>query len=149
MKVLIDTNVILDFFLSREPHFAEAKQVFEMIRNEEIEAFTTAGSITDIYYVVAKRQGNNFAGDAIMRLLGVIGIITVSGEDCVEALDLPLDDFEDSLVTVCADKEKVNIIISNDKKFIQTNPNLAVVISAATFINRQQQQSAKPIKYKT
>ena len=136
MKILIDTNVILDFFLSREPYFAEAKQLFEIIRKEEIEAFTTASSITDIYYIVAKRQGKDFARGTIMRLIAVFGIITVSGEDCSDALHLPFEDFEDALITVCAKKEDMSFIISNDSKFIQIDSQLATVVSSHDFINR-------------
>ena len=48
MKIVIDTNVILDFFLSREPGADSAKRIFELVYQEKIEAFATASSITDI-----------------------------------------------------------------------------------------------------
>ena len=48
MKILVDTNIILDFFLSREPQKEAAIKLFEQIYLEKVEAYTTASSITDI-----------------------------------------------------------------------------------------------------
>jgi len=47
MSVLLDTNVILDFFLNRTPHTDVADRLFKLIYQEEVEACTTASSITD------------------------------------------------------------------------------------------------------
>jgi len=41
MKVLIDTNIVLDFFLSREPGNAFAEQIFKLICKEMVKAYTT------------------------------------------------------------------------------------------------------------
>lgn len=136
MKVLVDTNVILDFFLSREPHVAEARKLFEMVYREEIEAFTTASSITDIYYITAKRLGDNSAREAVRQLLNILGVVAVDGNDCANALELPIADFEDALVTVCASKEDIDYIITNDREFSQVDSKLATVVSSHDFIKR-------------
>ena len=68
MKILIDTNVILDFFLAREPQRETVTELFEQIYQERVEAFTTASSITDIYYITAKRLGDNQAREVIYNL---------------------------------------------------------------------------------
>jgi predicted nucleic acid-binding protein len=46
MKVLVDTNVVLDFFLAREPWAKDADKVFKLISEGKVEAFITANSIT-------------------------------------------------------------------------------------------------------
>jgi predicted nucleic acid-binding protein len=135
MKVLIDTNVILDFFLNREPRAADANKIFAMISKDEISAFTTASSITDIYYITAKRLGDGSAREAIRQLLKMLGIIAVDGDDCANALNLPMTDFEDALVAVCADKEDIDYIVSNDKEFSQTDSTISKVISPCDFIS--------------
>jgi predicted nucleic acid-binding protein len=78
---VIDTNIILDFFLSRQPGVDSARYIFEMIYQEKIEAFTTASCITDIYYVTAKRLGDDIGRKAIYQLLHMLGIIAVDGND--------------------------------------------------------------------
>ena len=134
MKIIVDTNVILDFLLSREPHMADARELFKMISQERVEAYVTASSVTDIYYVVAKRLGDVTARESVRHLLNMLGVIAVDGEDCISALDLPIADFEDALVTVCANREDVNYIISNDKEFLKVDASLISVISTRFFL---------------
>ena len=134
MKIIVDTNVILDFLLSREPHVADTRDLFKMIAQEKVEAFITASSVTDIYYVIAKRLGDATARESIRHLLNILGIITVDGNDCSDAFDLPIVDFEDALVTVCANREDVNYIVSNDKEFLKVDASLIAVVSARSFL---------------
>ena len=136
MKIMIDTNVILDFFLSREPHASAAKQLFEMVCQEKIEAFTTASSVTDIYYIIAKRLGDATARKAIQQLLNIIGVIAVDGDDCTNALNLPIPDFEDTLIIVCVNKQTIDCIISNDKAFLQVKPEFANVVDTQKFLEQ-------------
>jgi predicted nucleic acid-binding protein len=134
MRVLLDTNIILDVLLSREPQVHWANKIFELIYREKIEAAVTASSVTDIYYIAAKRIGDPRAREALRHLLNILGVISVNGEDCAAALDLPIADFEDALVSVCAEKDNIGYIISNDKEFLQVNPKLANVITAADYL---------------
>jgi predicted nucleic acid-binding protein len=55
VRVLLDTNIILDFFLEREPFFQDANKLFEAIVTGQVESFVTASSATDIFYI-CKRQ---------------------------------------------------------------------------------------------
>jgi len=135
MRIAIDTNVILDFFLSRQPGVNSARRIFEMAYKEDIEAFTTASSITDIYYITAKRLGDDTARKAITQLLHMLGIIAVDGNDCVNALALPIADFEDALVTVCAKKENIDYIVSNDNAFLQIDSQIIQVVSSQEFLD--------------
>jgi len=134
MKIIVDTNVILDFLLSREPHMADARNLFKMISQEKVEAFISASSITDIYYIIAKRLGDATARESIRHLLNILGIIAVDGNGCSDALDLPIADFENALVTVCANREDVNYIVSNDKEFLKVDANLIAVVSTRSFL---------------
>ena len=137
MKILVDTNVILDFFLLREPRQEAVKELFELVYQEKIEAFTTASSVTDIYYITAKRLGGNQAREVLNNLLNLLGIISVDGHDCLKALDLPISDFEDALVVTCASKADIGYIISTDKNFLRTQTSLARVITVEDFLRLQ------------
>lgn len=134
MKVLLDTNVILDVFLSREPNIQASEKIFEMVYNEKIEAYTTASSITDIYYITAKRLGDKPTREALRNLFNLIIIIAVNGGDCAGALDLPVSDFEDALVIVCAGKVNIDYIITNDNGFLNVDAELANIISPVDFL---------------
>ena len=54
MKLLIDTNIILDFLQKREPYYEDASAIFQLSVDNEVIECVTASSITDIYYLVNK-----------------------------------------------------------------------------------------------
>ena len=124
MKIFVDTNVILDFFLARRAQKKAITELFEQIYKERIEAFTSASCITDIYYITAKRLGYIRARDVLIDLLRILGIVAVDGNDCVKALNLPIVDYEDSLVLTCASKAGISYIVSNDKDFLSVRTPL-------------------------
>jgi len=136
MRILLDTNVILDYILSRKPYAESAGKIFDLIGREEIGAAVTANTITDIYFIVAKRLGDPSARSALRDLLNLVAVVGVDGGDCVSALNLPMADFEDALVVVCYGKEEIDCIVSNDKLFLQVDSALARVISPDDFLNR-------------
>jgi len=82
-------------------------------------AFITASSVTDIYFLLCKAIGYDSSIKAIMNLLDVFEIISVTKSDCVNALKSPIKDYEDSLVAVCANKENLNFIITRDVEFLK------------------------------
>jgi len=134
MRALLDTNVILDFFLVRSPNDTAARKIFELISQEKLAAYVTANSITDIYYIVEKRLGNNTAREVLKNLFNLLTVIAVDGEDCVSALDLPISDYEDAVVVVCAQKDAVDIIVTNDAEFLTVDPALTRAVAPADFL---------------
>jgi predicted nucleic acid-binding protein len=134
MKILLDTNIILDVFLSRDPHVEAAEKIFKLIFQGKIRGYTNASSITDIYYIVAKRLGDKPAREALRNLFNLIEIISVDGDDCIRALNLAIDDFEDALIAVSADKIKIDHIVTNDTKFLNVDSELAPTMTADDFL---------------
>ena len=65
MRVLIDTNVVLDFLQDRELFVKDAVKLFGRIDAEEIEGFIAATTITNIYYIVRRASGIEAAQNAI------------------------------------------------------------------------------------
>jgi predicted nucleic acid-binding protein len=134
VKILLDTNVILDHILYREPYAKNVGKIFDMICKDEIEAAFTANSATDIYYIVSKRLGDTIAREALRNLFNVLVIVGIDGDDCISALNLPMIDFEDAVVAVCANKDNIDYIVSNDKEFLQVDSNIARVVLSDDFL---------------
>ena len=65
MRVLIDTNVVLDFLQERELFVKDAVKLFGRIDAGEIEGFIAATTITNIYYIVRRASGIEAAQNAI------------------------------------------------------------------------------------
>ena len=57
MRLLFDTNIILDIALMRIPHYQDSASIFSLIDNKKIVGLITATTITDIYYIAKKEKG--------------------------------------------------------------------------------------------
>jgi len=134
MKVLLDTNVLLDAIVNREPFYLDAQNVINLILDNKLEGFITANSTTDIYYIAKKYLNQNDLRNIMCSLFAIFSIVDVLGTDCQKALDFPLDDYEDALLVVCSDKTAIDYIITRDKEFLQKAKPSMPVISPADFL---------------
>jgi len=119
MKILIDTNVILDTFLKREPHNKYSDAIFDLISDNVIISYINTSSVTDIYYVLRKKFSDIESREKIRTLLNLFQAIEVTKSDCLVALNLLISDFEDAIVVVCADRENLDFIITRDVEFLE------------------------------
>ena len=120
MKIAFDSNVLLDAIANRE-HGAEAQELVLAVASDQALGLVTANSITDIYYIARKHLGDAAAREAVRNILTVFDIATVGGEDCSAALEVPMKDFEDALLAVCAKRDGANYIATRDEAFISSN----------------------------
>jgi|GEM_PF-1469659 len=51
MKLLIDTNILLDVLLKREPFYHKAVEVLELVQYDHVQEYVSAAAVTDIYYI--------------------------------------------------------------------------------------------------
>jgi len=134
MNALIDTNVILDDILDRAPSAEDARKISQLVTHGIIQGHITANCLTDIFYIVSKNRSEAVARKTVKNLLLVFSVVSVNGDDCQDAIDLPMRDFEDALVMVCAEKANLDYIITNDRDFL-SDANLSVAaIRPADFL---------------
>jgi predicted nucleic acid-binding protein len=114
MRVLIDTNVVLDFLQDREPFGKDAAKLFEKIDAGEVEGFIAATTITNIYYIVRKAAGVVAAQDAIAQILRDLHICAVDRGILEQAIALHFQDFEDAVQCACAMAHGVDAIVTRD-----------------------------------
>ena len=89
MKLLIDTNVVLDVLLKRQPFFEHAAKVLKLSAREDIEEFISASAITDIYYIANRMlKDKEKVRGLLQMLLKVVSIAAVSAEEINMALGL-------------------------------------------------------------
>lgn len=98
MKLLIDTNIILDVLLKREPFCEPAVGVLNLSQRNDIQEYISASAVTDIYYIAYKQlKDRALVKSLLKRLLTVVSVAAVSERDVLNALELPWPDFEDSV----------------------------------------------------
>lgn len=133
MKILIDTNVIIDALTSREPWNESAEKIFIMAANNIVDMYITASSATDIYYLVRKHLHNAETARQVMsKLYSLVGILEVKEEDCVDALVSPIVDYEDAVVEQVARRSGVECIVTRNQKDYE--PGLTKVFLPDDFI---------------
>ncbi len=123
MNVMIDTNIILDAVANRHPFNENAEKIFYLVAKEKVTAFITANSVTDIYYLTRKHlKSPEEAKLVLLKLFSLFLIIDVTGADCERALALNISDYEDALATTCAERAKMDYIITRNVKDFSNSP---------------------------
>jgi predicted nucleic acid-binding protein len=122
VKILVDTNIVLDLLLEREPFVENAILIFEQIEQGKLEGYIAATTITNIFYIIRKTESREIAIAAINRLLTGIQFCAVDRQTVETALSLGLKDFEDSIQLACATLSKLDGIVTRDRKdFVGSN----------------------------
>jgi len=134
VKVLIDTNVVLDLLLEREPFFESTIILFEQIERGKLSGYIAATTITNIFYIIRKIKGREVALAAINRLLIGFQFGAVDRQTVETALSLGLKDFEDSIQLACATINQLDAIISRDSKDFMGSP--LPIYSPAELLNQ-------------
>lgn len=119
MKVLIDTNVVLDVILEREPFVESAIALFALIEAGKLQGYITATTITNIFYIVRKLRGRETALQAISRLIKGLNLCTVNLQVIQQAVSINLQDFEDGVQVACAISENLDAIVTRDQNDFQ------------------------------
>jgi len=127
MKIVIDNNVILDVFQNREPFIHFSSKVLRLVETKQVKGFVTANSITDIHYVLNRSlKDKEKVFEAIDVLLQLIDIIDVTAKDVRKAFQPDVIDFEDELISVCAERAKIDYIITRNTKDFTNSPVPAI-----------------------
>ena len=115
MKILVDTNVIIDILCKREPFFEDSYNALnKCIDNHTI--IVSASAITDIFYIARKYIGSEQAKECIRNLLDLIKISDTRGADIEKALSSDISDFEDAVVSAIAERQKAKYILGLTNK---------------------------------
>ena len=123
MRVLIDTNIILDFLLQRKPFIQDAELLFEAVSIGQIIGYVTATTLTDIFYIARKETGSlEVAEQAVAEILAVMAICSVNRAILESALNSGFDDFEDVVQIFSAVAQNLDAIVTRDRKGFLSSP---------------------------
>ena len=138
IKALIDTNIVLDIALKRQPFFECSSKVFDAIDDQLLEGYISATSITDIYYIASKQNGKPQARAFILSLVKVLEIVGVEKRIIMDALNSDFSDFEDAIQAFSANAYSLDIIITRNIKDFKNSP--VKVIKPKEFIEQIKKQ---------
>lgn len=140
MRVLVDTNIVLDFLLEREPFFQDAELLFHAIDEGEVVGYVTATTLTDIFYIARRYTCNvEQARQAISELLTAMEICPVDRAVLKSAFDSSLDDFEDAVQIFSAIAQDLEAIVTRDAQGFLNSP--IPVLPVQKLLQRVRQQN--------
>lgn len=117
MKILIDTNVILDIFQKRKPFFPDSYRALRKAIEVESECLVSASSATDIFYLLRKfLKSTDQAKERIAQLSQIVIFADVQGMDIQTALMRTMSDFEDAVIDAVAERNGASYILTRNIK---------------------------------
>lgn len=129
MKLLIDTNVILDMVLKRK-EYPTCMELFRKVMASGITAYLTASSITDLFYIVRKETHHTGQTYTIMEnIFKLVAILPVTEQDIQNAFQQKWPDFEDCVQYMTGKNNHIDYIITNNPRDY-TNALLPVMTPA-------------------
>jgi len=116
VKVLFDTNVVLDHLLAREPYVDTAEQLLSLVDSGRIDGVICSTTATTIHYLASKAVGAAASTDYLRKLLVIFEVACVDGDVLQGALDLGFSDFEDAVLHEAACKVGAAAIVTRNRR---------------------------------
>ncbi|MBI4690364.1 MAG: PIN domain-containing protein [Nitrospirae bacterium] len=116
MKVLIDTNIILDVLTKREPFYADSAKIWSFVAEEILDGYISAISVNNLFYIVKKLKDRETAESFVDQILEDFKIISLTKNILKQARTIPKKDFEDLIQYFSAIHEGCDAIVTRNKE---------------------------------
>lgn len=123
MRIMLDTNIVIDILEKREPFFANSYLVLlNALENGDLCMMPVSAS-TDIAYILRK---SGDVKDKLLKLSYMISLTDVTADDFNEAVKSDMPDFEDALLAACAKRNKADCLVTRNVKDFAKSPVRAI-----------------------
>ncbi|MBN1912044.1 MAG: PIN domain-containing protein [Pirellulales bacterium] len=126
MDVFLDTNVLMDVLLDREPFVADSQQVWLLAERGKIRGLVSAISFPNVYYVVRKLSGVRQANRMMIMLRDVFVPVACDEQVLQQAIDAGFKDFEDAIQYFTALRADADCLVSRNPKHFR-DPDIPVL----------------------
>ena len=126
MKVLVDTNVILDVLCNREEFVADSLRVFQCCETQRITGYISALSIPNIVYIMRKELDPEQIKEILHILTMVFSVAELRETDLLKAAEMAFTDHEDAIQSACAVRVRADYIVTRNGKAFVDSPVPAI-----------------------
>lgn len=127
LRILIDTNIILDWLLYREPFHSNAEYIVAKCMSGDVDGYLTAHMMSDLFYILRKKLTVEKRRNLLIFLCNTMGIISEDKETIRKTLcNEQWMDLEDGLQMQCADKEEMDYIVTRNIRDFKVSKVLAI-----------------------
>lgn len=116
MKVLLDTNVVLDVLLDRKPHVADSARIFRLVEEGKVSGLLCATTLTTLDVLLTQSLGRSDSRPVLARLLRLFDIAPVTRAVIEGALRSAMTDFEDAVLVHAARQAGADAVITRNPK---------------------------------
>jgi predicted nucleic acid-binding protein len=122
LKIILDTNVVLDVLLERKPFAGPAAEIFALAEQSEIDATLCATTITTVDYLLNQSLPEKDARQALWKLLGLFEVASVNRLVIERALRSRIRDFEDAVLDESGQLAGAECIVTRNSKDFSRSP---------------------------
>ena len=117
MRILYDTDVLLDFILKRETFSDDAKKAIDLCMNKEVQGCIAAHTVTNLHYILRKHLTADQRNAILIRFCTVFTVVGIDADKLIAALqNVDFTDFEDCLQAECAKYFEADYIVTRNTK---------------------------------
>ena len=122
MVVLIDTNILLDVLLARQPYCDDGLLVLKLVESGAVKGWIAANSLDNIYYISRCQLSAEQTRQLLRDLLQIVHVVSPAKKDLLWAIDSDMTDLEDAIQAACAVKAGAKAIITRNEKDYVNSP---------------------------
>lgn len=128
MRVLIDTNVLLDVLMGRQPYFDIADKIIKLCADKKLEGYMAAHSVPNIFYILRKSMSDRERREALKLLCQIVKIEGIDAVKIISAIDnKEFFDLEDCLQEECAMAVSADYIVTRNIKDFKNSKAPAIL----------------------
>jgi predicted nucleic acid-binding protein len=114
-KILVDTNILLDYFLKREPFYQYAREVIALCKSDKIQGCIASHSISNMFFILRKEYSTKERRILLLNLCSIFTVVGIDKNKLVNSLqNEDFSDFEDCLQMECAKEFGAKFIVTRN-----------------------------------
>ncbi|NLJ00560.1 MAG: PIN domain-containing protein [Bacteroidales bacterium] len=133
-KLLVDTNIIIDLLAKRKDFYQEAQELFTLADENQVKLYISSLTFANTHYVLVKELNADEARKVLIKFKLLVKILPLDEKILELALSSDFKDFEDAIQYYTALENKLEIIITRNKKDFKTSK--LAVLTAKEYLNR-------------
>ena len=114
MIALVDSNVVLDVMLGREPHLSDSAAVLAAVETAQCGGLLCATTVTTIHYIAERQIGSQASLARIAELMSIFGVAAVNQAVVGAAIERGMADFEDAVLHEAALQAGAHCIVTRN-----------------------------------
>ena len=117
MRVLLDTNILIDYISEREPFTENARAILLLCMEKKLDGCIAAHSVMNAFFILRKEMSVTERRNFLLDMCSFLNVIGIDKSRIVSALENhDFSDVEDCLQTECAKAFGADFIVTRNIK---------------------------------